>query len=111
MSGSRQKQFDGLFVHDFQRKNPEAEQRREPRISTHRAVSILPCDGPFLVKARLQRILLAVYTVQFCQAIDQAFRIGAELSGFIGGMNDDSPQVLETLLTDVDSAKPSAGAF
>ena len=54
----------------------------------------------FLVKLQLDHLVLAVYTVRHCrQAGDRLYRIGAEISGFVGAPpRYDPDSVLRALL-------------
>jgi hypothetical protein len=59
----------------------------------------------FLIKVQLQRIMLAVYTTRYCRREAKGFQIGAELSGFIGGISDDPQQVFDAFVKDSDQDK------
>lgn len=52
----------------------------------------------FLVKFLVHRTLLLTYTVRHCEPTDKRFRIGAELSGIIGGTKDDPDEILRMLI-------------
>jgi PilZ domain-containing protein len=59
----------------------------------------LPPGEQFMLKIRLKRIVLAVYTVRHCRPIDDdVYRIGAELTGFIGPHDCDSAAIFKALL-------------
>ena len=59
----------------------------------------LPLGDPFLLKVRLKRIILVVYTVRNCVELDGGIhRIGAELTGFIGPHDCDAQAIFEALL-------------
>ena len=58
----------------------------------------LPVGDPFLLKVRLKRVILVVYTVRNCVELDGVHRIGAELTGFIGPHDCDAQAIFEALL-------------
>lgn len=59
----------------------------------------LPAGEQFLLKVRLKHVVLVVYTVRNCRPIDDGvYRIGAELTGFIGPHDCDAQAIFDALL-------------
>ena len=52
----------------------------------------------FLVKVKWKKTILAIYTTQNCRPLEQNFRIGAVLSGFIAGVNDNPNELFAAFL-------------
>jgi hypothetical protein len=53
----------------------------------------------FLVQFKLERMMLAVYTVRHCRRVADHFVVGAALDGFIGGSDDpDAEAILRGLM-------------
>jgi hypothetical protein len=53
----------------------------------------------FLVQFKLERMMLAVYTVRHCRRVADRYVVGAALDGFIGGSDDpDAEAILRTLV-------------
>ena len=53
----------------------------------------------FLVQFKLERMMLAVYTVRHCRRVADRYVVGAALDGFIGGSDDpEAETILRTLI-------------
>src|SRR5215217_5685820 len=54
----------------------------------------------FIVQIKLERVVLALYTVRYCRRLTDRYVVGAELSGFIRGQGDPDPATIMKMLTE-----------
>ena len=56
----------------------------------------------FLVQFKLERLMLAVYTVRHCRRVVDHYVVGAALDGFIGGSDDPDAEAILRALVNTD---------